>query len=415
VGAEVFDFARLIAPVEPALFRSKYWERRPLIVVRDQPLYYRDLMSLAEMDATCSLSNFRSTDFRLMRNGHETSISRIVDQSDMLTLERVYSEYRNGSTLILMFLHERVPALWALCRALAQEFSAAFQVNAYLTPRNAQGLSAHYDTHDVFVLQIHGEKQWRLYEAAEILPVPTLPYRREELSSRTPTEEVTLKAGDLLYIPRGIVHEASSKDRTSLHLTVGILSITWGEVIISAIESVVRKDWRLRESLPLGFSRNEALCRDAEHRLAELLDLIKEKISVQDIIKGEARRAGLFSRPDLRGHLLDLDMEPAISLMSLLWRRRDLQWEIQIEDDECKLVFNGKELRMPGHLAESLQHIANAEGPITGASVPGNLDEAGKLVLVQRLLREGFLRGGPPSNEESGRKAGDRRNGAQRT
>ncbi len=280
-----------------------------------------------------------------MRNGHETPISRLVDPSDMLTLERVYSEYRNGSTLVLMFLHERIPALWALCRTLSQEFSAAFQVNAYLTPRNARGLSVHYDTHDVFVLQIHGEKQWRLYGAAEILPVPGLPYRREELSSRTATEEVTLRAGDLLYIPRGVVHEASSKDRTSLHLTVGVLSITWGEVIMSAVESVIKQDWRLRESLPIGFSSNEALARDAERRLAELVELVKGKISVPDIIKGEARRAELFCKPDLRRHLLDLDFEPAISLRSLLWRRRDLQWKIQIEEDECRLVFHGKELR----------------------------------------------------------------------
>jgi hypothetical protein len=56
------------------------------------------------------------------------------------------------------------------------------------------------------------------------------------------------------------------------------------------------------------------------------------------------------------------------------------------------LVFEGKELWLPPSAAEAVAAIDAATAPLTAAELPGDLDAASRLVLVRRLVREGFLR-----------------------
>ena len=59
------------------------------------------------------------------------------------------------------------------------------------------------------------------------------------------------------------------------------------------------------------------------------------------------------------------------------------------------LSFEGRELRFPARIGAELEFLAAAEGPFTLADLPGRLDDAGRLVLGRRLVREGFLRISP--------------------
>ena len=68
-------------------------------------------------------------------------------------------------------LHERLPQLAALCRAVEKTFSGHFQTNIYLSPPNAQGFKTHFDSHDVFVLQVAGSKVWTIYDTLIELPL----------------------------------------------------------------------------------------------------------------------------------------------------------------------------------------------------------------------------------------------------
>jgi hypothetical protein len=56
------------------------------------------------------------------------------------------------------------------------------------------------------------------------------------------------------------------------------------------------------------------------------------------------------------------------------------------------LSFEGKHPRVPSHAREELEAIGESEWPFTAAELPGELDDEGRLVLVRRLIREGFLR-----------------------
>ena len=84
---------------------------------------------------------------------------------------RVYELFRAGATISIRHLHESLPELAALCRAVEQVFSGHFQTNIYLSPPNAQGFGTHFDSHDVFVLQVAGSKLWTLYDTVVELPL----------------------------------------------------------------------------------------------------------------------------------------------------------------------------------------------------------------------------------------------------
>ena len=55
------------------------------------------------------------------------------------------------------------------------------------------------------------------------------------------------------------------------------------------------------------------------------------------------------------------------------------------------LSFEGKDLTLPDEAAEDLAFIAQSDEPFTPTDLPGDLDDEGRLVLVRRLVREGFL------------------------
>ena len=54
------------------------------------------------------------------------------------------------------------------------------------------------------------------------------------------------------------------------------------------------------------------------------------------------------------------------------------------------LSYSGKTIRLPAYVEPSLRHLAETTD-VAVREIPGELDDAGKLVLVRSLLREGFL------------------------
>jgi ribosomal protein L16 Arg81 hydroxylase len=100
-------------------------------------------------------------------------------------------------------------------------------------------------------MQLEGVKHWRLYERTELLPLATDKVGSPELPLGA-AREVCLKPGDLLYIPRGHVHDAHTSDIFSLHLTVGINVYRWADLIHHAVACISRKESRFRELIPGG-------------------------------------------------------------------------------------------------------------------------------------------------------------------
>jgi hypothetical protein len=286
---------------------------------------------------------------------------------------RVLSEFEEGATLVLQGLHHSWPPLAAFCRRLEGELGHPAQANAYFTPRDAQGLPVHHDTHDVFSLQVAGEKRWLVYEPALELPLKDQKYRPEHGEPAEAVHDVTLKPGDTLYLPRGWLHKAATSSSDSLHITVGVNVYTWLDAFKAALADC---------EVDLAFRRAPAGDSD------ELVDLLRARLDPGDVSARQRRRLVETRRPVLPDQLTQLRGLEALGLETPVERRATVLFELQ----GSTLRFEGKTVAFPADAHEDVEFVARVEDEFTPADLPGDLDNESRLVLVRRLVREGFLR-----------------------
>jgi ribosomal protein L16 Arg81 hydroxylase len=384
--------SQLIHPLDEETFRQDYWERRPLVMHRDDPGYYADLLTLDDVDHVLSLTGIGLDSVRVVLDGNETPVAKLASEgSGINVLEALYERYRVGSTIVLNALEQRWEPLQQLSRALGAELSCRIQMNVYCTPASSQGFAPHYDMHDVFVAQVHGSKHWRLASQPYRLPLEGTPYDKSR-PAPDPEQEVDLCAGDVMYLPRGTVHWATSGAGASAHITIGVHPVLYSQVISDALRDLFAEDVRFRKGFPAGFAADASRQREAADALAELLDVVRAKLSPQDMVAASAKRAASMGLPALRHHLIDLEQLDAVTPGTSVRRRPGQRWHLTVTDDVASLDFHDKTVQLPASVADAVQYVAESNGEgFTPADIPGDLDEPGRLVLVRTLLREGFL------------------------
>ena len=249
-------------------------------------------------------------------------------------------------------------------------------MNAYVTPSQNRGFAAHYDVHDVFVLQIAGEKRWLVYEPRLALPLPGQKYNPDLGEPGDPVEDVTLRPGDTMYMPRGWLHEGLTSGSDSLHLTIGVKLYTWLDAAQAALEDCADE---------LEFRRS---VKDGSEMPGDLLDLLRSRLSPEEVQRRRRRRFVKSRRPVLDDQLEQIRALESLGMDTEVERRETVIFEL----DGSELCFEGRTVSFPEHVAEELEFLASVEEPFTPADLPGDLDEEGRLVLVRRLIREGFLR-----------------------
>jgi hypothetical protein len=96
-------------------------------------------------------------------------------------------------------------------------------------------------------------------------------------------------------------------------------------------------------------------------------------------------------RPIIHDQFLQLQALERLSVDSQLERRPTVIFELDHHATGVVLLFEGKEVRFPAKAAAAVDAIAESDGSFSAAELPGRLDKPGRLVLVRRLVREGFL------------------------
>jgi hypothetical protein len=333
-------------------------------------------------------TGLRFPGFRLVKEGAKLDVGdytvdlpwRPVPFARSADVERVLAEFEAGATIVIQGLHLNRAETAAFCRALEGAVDHPVQANAYYTPRGSQGLAVHHDTHDVFVLQIAGEKRWLVNDPVLDLPLKEQRYRSELGEPGEPVIDTVLGPGDTLYLPRGWLHEAKTSDVDSLHLTVGINVYTWLDAFRDALADV-EGELPFRRSVDGDDSTPD-----------ELLELLGDRLAAGDVHRRKAARLERRRRPVLDGQLSQLRALEGLTTSTQLERRPTALAAVEEDGDDLALAFHGKRVLLPARLAEEAAFLSETDGPFTAAELPGTLDEAGRLVLVRRLVREGLLR-----------------------
>lgn len=379
----------LIHPIGREVFFRDYWEKQPLVVKRRRPDYFSPLLSLDEVDRVLTTLDLRYPNVTLKNAARNVTAEDYTVRGDALDVARIYQLFEEGSTITLAFLDTVVPALASLCRSLENEFSFPFQTNVYFTPPRAQGARYHYDTHDVFVLQVVNSKRWTIYGTPVESPLSVQEFDSAQHERGEPTLQFELEPGDVAYVPRGIVHDAQSGDELSLHITAGILARAWTDLLLEFVADACLNGPAFRKSLPPGFARPGFDRAEARKAFGNLLQKLADKPNLDPVLDRFVDEFVSTCPPLLRGQMNQMASLARLSADSTVGARPGLIYYLRTEGDLVLLECYGRTIKFPARAAEAI-HFALSSSRFHVRDIPA-LDDAGKLILVRRLIREGLL------------------------
>ena len=306
---------------------------------------------------------------------------------DLVDPAKTLSLFAEGATIVFQSLQRWWPPVAAFCHSLEASLGHPVQANAYLTPAGAAGLDPHHDTHDVFVLQVHGSKAWIVREPVLASPLPHQHSNHEEAAAQPVLFEAELEPGDCLYLPRGFVHSARAQRDASLHLTLGVLATTAHDVAKELLERAVASDVGLRRALP-ALGTSEVTADDVKSVIADLMSWLEhcDAAEVASTLQAQRpKRAG-----SLAGQLQELVALETVDDATVVRLRSSTSFSVGIEGDELVMTLAGRTLRMPAALHGAVDALLDGDArPVSGLAQW--LDGPSRLVLVRRLIREGVL------------------------
>ncbi|MGW6488021.1 cupin domain-containing protein [Streptomyces sp. NPDC055056] len=371
--------------VSSEVFDQDVWGRTPLLTREASD--FRDLFSAAAVDELVSRRGLRTPFLRVAKDGAtlpESSFTApagvgatAADQLDDTALWRAFAE---GATLVLQALHRTWEPMTDLVSTLSEELGHPVQANAYVTPPQSRGFDAHYDVHDVFVLQVEGSKRWIIHEPVLPDPLRDQPWTDHCKAVADAAAEskahlnTVLNPGDVLYLPRGWLHSAQARDDVSIHVTLGVHVWTrhaLAEQLTRAALAALRDDAMARRSLPLGADRLDA---ELDHIRTRLLAAVVE-VDARPLYHRARRSQG---RPASLGPLAQLAALQNLVPTSPMRLR-----------DALESRWEGRRLVTRVGWLDFME----SEVPLVSQLLDGHHRTAGDLgiALAERLLRAGVL------------------------
>ncbi|XP_063297432.1 ribosomal oxygenase 1 [Pelobates fuscus] len=253
-------FEWLISPIKPADFFRDIWEKKPALIKRHNNSYYSGLFSTSEFDRILRDDNVQfgvNLDVTSYTDGKRETHNPPGRALPLV----VWDYFRNGCSLRLLNPQAFSHTVWNFLSVLQELFGSMVGSNTYLTPAGTQGFAPHYDDIEAFVVQLEGKKHWRVYkprQKSEHLPqLSSVNFSDEHIGD--PILETILEAGDLLYFPRGFIHQGDClPDAHSLHITVSSFQKnSWinllEKVLPAALKVAGEEDVEFRKGLPLDY------------------------------------------------------------------------------------------------------------------------------------------------------------------
>lgn len=393
--------AEWLLPIPKDRFWQEVYERELLHVLADGRVdRFKSFFSRKDLEEILWLHAGELVNVALV---YREAGDRILPKPDLTRDEYtkwIFREYRKGGTVVLNGVRRMSLEIEKTCQDLEWIFQGSVSANAYLTPPSSQGFGRHFDSHDTLILQLEGRKLWRFFNCPEIERLPN--------SSRTVTDSevdgdwsVWVNQGDLLYIPRGLAHEATTDAESSLHLTLGLFPLTWRDVLHDLVDEFVGICEEYRASVG-PWTSEEARERRFHTIRNELCHFLGRKNST------ERHLANARSRLIRRTRLLpcfDLSDETSLGLGDLLVRRAE-RCELTIEGAKVRLHCPGQQSSQrrshtsrnslnrqfvaPSTFVEALEFLVGTNEPFLVGDIPG-LPEPLRIALSTQLLEHGFL------------------------
>ncbi|KIH58791.1 cupin family protein [Ancylostoma duodenale] len=225
-------FAWMVAPCDVQTFFKDFFQSNALIAKRSSPNYYSNLFStqrLVELMEKNYLEYGTNINIAEYKNG----VRRTMNGTGRVYPNHLKEHIALGRSAQFVNPQTFDDRVWYFCEVLQEMFGCFVGANTYLTPAGSAGFAPHWDEIDAFLLQLEGKKYWKVYapdSSDDELPLePSGNFTDDDMKDRKPTFEGWIEAGDLLYIPRGFIHQ-----------------------VPEAVKGLANNRWKVRKSLPVG-------------------------------------------------------------------------------------------------------------------------------------------------------------------
>ncbi|WP_428963902.1 JmjC domain-containing protein [Micromonospora fluostatini] len=374
------------------------------VVWHQPPEPVTELLPLASVDTLLAEGSLRASMLSVVLGGQRQPATAYTwgqrptqpGFSDVVRPAELTALLDRGATLVLESLHRTWPPVGRLCRQLSREVGVPVQANAYLTPAGAQGFAHHHDTHSVLIAQTAGSKTWQLSPPIVTDPLEHQPFRAAMVTDEhrrqfaEPVLEAVLRPGDVLWVPRGWIHNGFATDEHSLHLSLSLPPLTpyW---VATELVRTLDGDERFRRDLPWGFGQDPQLRREV---VAEVVDLLAaalgdlDRDATADRLAGRWRR--YFLEPERRPveTVLGAPLGPDTPLRPV---PEAVCGTDQLPDGRLRLHLADSALLLDPPAAEPVAAwLADGSTPRTARQL--GLAEAAGVTLLRGLLGAGVLR-----------------------
>lgn len=320
------DLSDLLAPNSATEFLHHHWQQSALLIKRAEATRYQSLLPGDDIEEVLSFAA------RLPNEAVElVGKARPNEGYGESSLQDLFGR---GSTIRVRGIERYDEPIQTLCHDIELQLGYPTRANLYCTPVAARGFNLHFDTHEVFVVQLLGIKRWEAYEprfefSSETEAEAWKLKRQDQLEATDLGPQVidaVLEPGDCLYLPRGFVHQAESLTGPSVHLTIGVHVLAAGTLEDSSARS--------------------------------------------EVTEADLQKLNQDTRVEVQGKL---------------------ELYLSADGKMAALGLGEKHFWLPMSFATVMRFVAE-HNEFEISELPENVGEQGKLVLIGQLLKDGFVR-----------------------
>lgn len=187
----------LLGGLSPAQFMRRHWQKKPLLVRQAIPQFVppvlrSELFALAAQEGVESrLVQLVKGAWKLRHGPFSRRALPALQQPDWTLLVQGV-DLHNDAVHALMQQFRFVP------EARLDDLMISYA-------SNGGGVGPHFDSYDVFLLQAHGKRRWRIGRQKDLALRDDIPLK--VLAQFEPEEEFVLEPGDMLYLPPRYAHD----------------------------------------------------------------------------------------------------------------------------------------------------------------------------------------------------------------
>lgn len=311
---DVNSFADLIYPISEDKFFADYYLKKYVHIKSEDKDKLRSIMSWSRLNEILNMNAFWTPanlklflDTSLINPDEYCDWGGGIANSNSLRPNptKVNHWLSRGASIVANDVDTLTAGLRRAADILEKKLSGKVQSNLYCSWRQHQAFPIHMDTHDVFALHVEGQKIWRIYDGKIDEPINHPIFSRynqnsADGSARTLLEEIVLNPGDILYIPRGVFHEALASSEGCIHLSFGVTNVIGYDALVLLLDKALA-DPVFRKNMP-GAQSPEGEKRDWLAKLgSEALSILTSEAFYKEIIEFQNEyfylRAG-YNLPD---------------------------------------------------------------------------------------------------------------------